>query len=159
MKQNIEYQSTALPEKFPPSEPCSCDRCVSFCKRPGWWTVNEATKAIEAGLAGRMMLEVAPEMNFAVLSPAFRGNEVNYAMQFYSKQGCTFLIADRCELFDTGNQPLECRFCHHDREGEGIACHSALEKDWNSEQGKRLIVRWGNFTGFWQRNGFHLKEK
>jgi len=148
-----------LHKKYPPSEPCSCDRCVSFCKRPGWWTVDEAARAIEAGVADRMMLEVSPEFSLAVLSPAFKGNEGNYAIQLYAEQGCTFLKNNRCELFGTGNQPLECRFCHHDREGEGTACHSAIENDWNREQGKRLVVRWGNHTGFWQRNGFLLKEK
>jgi hypothetical protein len=154
-----DFLPPKLSEKYPPSEPCSCERCVSFCKRPGWWTVDEAEKAMEAGLAGRMMLEVAPELTFAVLSPAFKGNEVNYAMQIYSEQGCTFLKNDRCELFGTGNQPLECRFCHHDRAGEGKLCHADIEIDWNTEKGKRLIVRWGNQTGFWQRNGFVMKEK
>jgi hypothetical protein len=148
-----------LHAKYPPSEPCSCEKCVSFCKRPGWWTVDEAEKAIEAGHAWRMMLEVAPEFKFAVLSPAFKGNEVNYAMQVYAEQGCAFLKNDRCELFGTGNQPLECRFCHHERAGEGQQCHIDIEKDWNTEKGKRLIVRWGNLTGFWQRNGLMMKER
>jgi hypothetical protein len=87
----INPKKASLYEKFPPSEPCSCASCVSFCKRPGWWTVDEAEKAIEAGLAGRMMLEISPEHNFGVLSPAFKGNEANYAMQLYAEQGCTFL--------------------------------------------------------------------
>jgi hypothetical protein len=148
-----------LSEKYPPSAPCSCERCVSFCKRPGWWTVDEAEKAIEAGLGGRMMLEVAPEFTFAVLSPAFKGNEGKYALQLYSGQGCTFLKEERCELFGTGNQPLECRFCHHDREGEGQKCHGDIEMEWNTGKAKRLIVRWGNQTGFWQRSGLIMKEK
>lgn len=80
----------SLAKKYPPSDPCSCDECISFCQRPGWWTVDEAEKAIDAGYANRMMLEVAPEFSFGVLSPAFKGNEVNYAMQLYAKEGCTF---------------------------------------------------------------------
>jgi hypothetical protein len=155
-----EFSSiNALAQKYPPSEPCSCNECVSFCKRPGWWTIEEAEKAIEAGLANRMMLEVAPEFSFGVLSPAFKGNEVNYAMQLFAEQGCTFLKDNRCELFGSGNQPLECRFCHHDRAGQGKDCHRDIENDWNSERGKRLIVRWGNITGYWQRTGFLMKEK
>jgi hypothetical protein len=91
-----------LKEIFPPSEPCSCQVCVNYCRRPGWWSVDEAANAIEAGYAKRMMLEISPGMNFGVLAPAFRGNEVNYAMQLYADQDCTFLADGRCELFGKG---------------------------------------------------------
>lgn len=70
--------------------------------RPGWWTVEEAEKAIERGLSKRMMLEISPELNFGVLSPAFKGNESNYAMQLFSQNGCTFYSHGLCELFGTG---------------------------------------------------------
>jgi hypothetical protein len=148
-----------LQSKYPPSEPCSCDICKSYCSRPGWWTVYEAEHAIEAGYAHRMMLEMAPEGTFSVLSPAFKGNEVNFALEIFSTQGCTFFNDGLCELFGTGHEPLECRFCHHDRPGQGIKCHSDIEKQWNTPEAKRLIVRWGNMTGFWAKNGLIVKEK
>ena len=148
-----------LNELYPPSDPCSCDICRSYCIRPGWWTVEEAEKVIETDFALRMMLEISPEHNFGVLSPAFKGNEVNYALQAFSKNGCTFLKEGLCELFGTGLQPLECRFCHHDRAGEGIKCHSAIEKEWNTPGAKRVIVRWGNRTGFWKQQGLTVVEK
>ena len=31
-----------------------------------------------------------------------------------------------CTLHSTGLLPLECRFCHHSRIGQGIKCHEAL---------------------------------
>ena len=148
-----------LKEKYQPSEPCSCDICRNYCIRPGWWIVEEAKKALTAGLANRMMLELSPEKNFGVLSPAFKGNEGNFALQIFSKNGCTFLINGLCELFGTGLQPLECRFCHHDRKGRGLTCHSDIEKDWNTKYGKSLVVKWGNIIGLWQRLGFILTEK
>jgi hypothetical protein len=148
-----------LRKKYPPSEPCSCDVCRSYCERPGWWTVKEAENAIREGLAGRMMLEISPERDFGVLSPAFRGNEGNYALQDFAKNGCTFLGNELCELFGTGLQPLECRFCHHDRAGQGITCHREIEKEWNTPFAKRVIVRWGNLTGFWERQGLKMVEK
>lgn len=98
-------------------------------------------------------------MNFGVLAPAFRGNEVNYAMQLYADQDCTFLADGRCELFGKGLQPLECRFCHHDRTGLGEKCHHAIELEWNTEKAKRLIVRWGILTGFWLKQGLEVHEK
>ena len=148
-----------LSKKYPPSEPCSCPVCVSYCERPGWWTVEEAANAINAGYANRMMLEISPEKTFAVLSPAFKGGECNYALQIHSKNGCTFFSKGLCELYGTGLQPLECRYCHHTRKGMGQKCHLDIEKDWNTEQGKRLIVKWGNITGFWGRQGLIMVEK
>ncbi len=148
-----------LKVKYPPSDPCSCITCRNYCIRPGWWTVEEAAKAIEAGYSTRMMVEISPERTFAVLSPAFKGNECNYALNILSSEGCTFLKDELCELFGTGYQPLECRFCHHTRKGLGRKCHNDIEKDWNTEKGKRLVVKWGNITGFWQKQGFNLVEK
>jgi hypothetical protein len=141
----------SLAERYPPSEPCACDTCLGYCARPGWWTVDEAARAIEAGYARRMMLEMAPEITFGVLSPAFKGAEVDFATNLHKHRGCTFLTENRCELFGTGVQPLECRFCHHDRPGQGQECHAAIEKDWNSPRGRALISRWGQLTGFWDR--------
>jgi len=132
---------------YQPSEPCSCNKCVSFCIRPGWWTVEEAAKAINAGMANRMMLEVSPGYSFGVLSPAFKGNECAFAYQIFAKQGCTFLKDNRCELFNTGFEPLECRYCHHDRPGLGKKCHHDIEKTWNTAIGKELVVLWTNIIG------------
>lgn len=159
MKGTGEENKKTLLDRYPPSESCSCDICVGYCKRPGWWTVEEAAAAVEAGYATRMMLEISPEHDFGVLSPAFKGNESNYALQEFSDQGCTFLKEGLCELYSSGLVPLECRFCHHTRPGEGVKCHADIEKEWNSEQGKRLIVKWGNITGFWRRQGLVLIER
>lgn len=143
-------QRLSLAEQFPPSQPCSCDVCLQYCRRPGWWTVEEAANAIEAGYARRMMLEVAPELTFGVLSPAFKGNEGGVAVQLFASQGCTFLKDNLCELFGTGLQPLECRYCHHSRRGLGEQCHSAIEKDWYTKEGQALIIQWGKLTGFFE---------
>ncbi len=67
------HMQKTLTERFPQSEPCACEVCVSNCVRPGWWTVAEAEAVIHAGYAGRMMLEMPPDLSFAVLAPAVRG--------------------------------------------------------------------------------------
>ena len=131
-----------LREKFPPSPPCGCAVCRAFCQRPGWWTVNEAQDAIRAGFGARMMLEVSPERTFGVLSPAFAGCEGNFALQEYSRRGCTFLKNGLCELHKTNFMPLECRFCHHARLGAGKVCHAALERDWRTVCGQEAVSRW-----------------
>lgn len=139
-----------LSEQYPPSPPCDCPVCRDYCLRPGWWTVAEADRAISAGYGSRMMLEMAPDRSFAVLSPAFRGCELDFARDLYSGRGCTFLSDGRCELHGTGHQPLECRFCHHDRPGDGKRCHADIERDWNTPAGRALVVMWSRLTGFWR---------
>jgi len=131
-----------LAQRYPSSKPCGCAICLAYCKRPGWWSVEEAAKALDAGLGNRMMLELAPEMTFAVLSPAFKGNEGLMASNIFADMGCTFLMDNKCELHGTGHQPLECRFCHHDRRGLGPRCHHDLEKDWNTPAGQEVVRRW-----------------
>jgi hypothetical protein len=148
-----------LHRRFPPSEPCACVTCLAFCARPGWWTVEEAAAAIKAGYGARMMLEISPERTFGVLSPAFYGCEGNFATQESASRGCNFLKEERCELFGTGCQPLECRFCHHDRPGQGPVCHAALEKDWNSPSGRALVVRWSRRNGLYQLFSVYGLEK
>jgi len=141
----------ALAEKYPPSPPCSCEVCQSYCKRPGWWTVEQAARAVESGYATRMMLEMAPEMTFGVLAPAFKGSETMFAYNEYASRGCTFLVDNKCELHGTEHQPLECRFCHHDRPGMGTRCHADIERDWNSKAGRALVVKWSQLVGFMKR--------
>ena len=115
---------------------------MGYCMRPGWWTVDQAARALDSGYGNRMMLEIAPELTFGVLSPAFKGCEGSIATNQYSKNGCTFLKNERCELFGTGHEPLECRFCHHDRGGQGPGCHADLEKDWKTTVGQVLVKKW-----------------
>ncbi len=140
-----------LAEKYPPSPPCGCEVCLSYCRRPGWWTVAEAERAMEAGYGKRMMLEMAPGFGFGVLSPAFKGCELKFAYNEYASAGCTFLIEDKCELHGTGHQPLECRYCHHDRPGLGPRCHADIEKDWNTPAARALVVKWSRLVGFTKR--------
>jgi len=102
-----------------------------------------------------MMLEMAPERTFGVLSPAFRGNEVDFALQEHAARGCCFLSGDACELHGSGLQPLECRFCHHDRRGQGPRCHADIERDWKTTEGRALVEYWGRLTGFTYRRA-HL---
>ncbi len=152
----ITNRPVSLAEKYTPSEPCSCPVCVHFCMRPGWWTVAEAEKAIDAGYSRRMMLEMAPDRSYGVLSPAFRGCEGDFARDIHAPRGCTFLRDGLCELHGTGHQPLECRVCHHARHGVGKRCHADIGRDWNTPAGKTLVVFWSKLTGFWNKMGFGM---
>lgn len=148
----LEYgKDEAFAQRYPASEPCTCAVCRAYCTRPGWWTVQEAARAILNGLAGRMMLEVAPDFSFGVLSPAFFGCEGHFALQEFARFGCNFYKEGLCELFGTGLVPLECRFCHHTRIGQGAVCHADLEKDWRTAAGQILVRKWMDLTGILDR--------
>jgi hypothetical protein len=98
-----------------------------------------------------MMLELAPDFSFGVVSPAFAGNEGDFALQRHASRGCTFLREGRCQLHGSGLQPLECRHCHHARPGAGPACHAAIERDWATPAGRALVERWAREVGLWER--------
>ena len=93
------------------------------------------------------MLELAPDLSFAVLSPAFKGNEGCFALNAFAGNGCTFFSRGLCELFGRNFQPLECRFCRHDRTGLGSKCHDDIAKEWDTGKGKRLVRRWLDIIG------------
>jgi hypothetical protein len=154
-QEKMDQPEKTLGEKYPPSPACTCDVCRTYCVRPGWWTVREAASAMDAGYAGRMMLEMSPDLSYGVLSPAFKGSEGNFASNECAKNGCNFLARGLCELYKTAFQPLECRFCHHDRAGLGMECHLDLEKDWNTPIGQAVIAHWGAMTGLWERSKAH----
>lgn len=137
----------SLIKRFPPSVGCSCEICKSYCKRPGWWTVDQAAAAVQKGYAYRMMMEVSPALDFAVLSPAFYGCESFIATQEASLNGCNFLKNGLCELHKSGLLPIECAFCHHDRIGQGIICHNAIAEDWKTVKGQKLVLRWQKKVG------------
>ncbi len=139
----------SLYKKYPPSEPCGCEVCLAYCRRPGWWTVEEARKAVAAGLEKRMMLEVSPDRSFGVISPAFYGCEGSFALNEFASRGCNFLKNNLCELHGTPFMPLECRYCHHDRVGMGPQCHAEIEADWLTSTGRQLTARWCRLVGLW----------
>jgi hypothetical protein len=97
-----------------------------------------------------MMLEISPERSFGVLSPAFYGCERGFAIQEFAPRGCNFLKRERCELYGSGLQTLECRFCHHDRPDQGPLCHAALENDWRKPTGQALVECWAREFGLWE---------
>ena len=127
---------------FPPSDGCSCSVCKGYCQRPGWWTIEQAELAISLGYAERMMLEISPDFDFAVLSPAFYGCEGFIATNEGFNNGCNFFKNGLCELHNTEILPLECAFCHHERIGQGKICHEAILTEWKTVKGQTLVKQW-----------------
>lgn len=139
---------------------CTCRECVDACKHyPGWMTPEEADKAINEGLAKRLMLDwfcADKEFNYKkifVLCPASLGYEGKKAPEDigfspllvgYFPGRCTFLKNDRCEIHSSGHKPMHCR--------EGRACVDdgktgygekiKVARLWNTTEGKALLRKW-----------------
>jgi hypothetical protein len=144
-------QAFRLEDYYSPSLPCDCEICRSYCIRPGWWTIEQASIAIDEGYDAKMMLEIAPDFSFAVLSPAFKGCEGQIAVNEFAKNGCIFFSDGLCELHETSFQPLECKVCHHSSPGKGPKIHYELEKQWNTPQGIDVVIKWMKKTELWDK--------
>src|SRR5258708_37691685 len=79
---------------------CSCPKCKAECRRvPGWFTPEEAMRAIKAGMAKR--LTVVHQADVAAVAPACSGMEGHES--HYGEGRCTFLTnAGLCEIHDSG---------------------------------------------------------
>jgi len=144
------------------SRGCTCDKCVSCCTRnPGWMSPEEATAAIKAGYAARMMRDrlypddrYGNDENIYILAPASQGCEgqdapeplclFDYFMG-WCKGRCTFLNAEnRCDIHDSGFKPIQCR--------EALACtpssrtgregNFAVARLWDTPEGRTTLALW-----------------
>jgi Fe-S-cluster containining protein len=124
---------------------CSCKRCKEECRRcPGWFTPEEAVKAIEAGYAPRMSAVVQLHHKtlrpITALAPSVIGSE---GKRYYHRAGrCTFLNhLDRCEIHRSGFKPVECRL--------GFSCRPSTNPNelemfamWDTPEGKSAVEKW-----------------
>lgn len=121
---------------------------------PGWMSPEDAEKAMEAGLAGRMMRDwYVSGGNIDVLAPASIGCEGRDApdmdlgsmLKFliqgsWGKGRCTFLKDGLCELHDSGYKPMQCR--------ESYCCKSEgpsnleMSEMWDTPYGRQMVARW-----------------
>ncbi len=150
---------------------CTCDRCVSACKSyPGWFTPAEASRAIKAGHARKIMrdwLEPSGELGnddkIYVLAGASNGCEGADAPDFADmsmvdiltalfggkkpiKGPCAFLKDKRCTIHDSGFKPKQCR--------ETFGCNPNSGPDnfvmarlWNTKNGRAVIAEWQKAVG------------
>jgi hypothetical protein len=146
---------------------CTCAKCVEACRRmPGWMTVEEAKKAMGAGMGTRLMrdwldpsTELGNEERIYVLCPAAEGREGGDAADvdemfpdnlLMALLGCAAPVAQpcvmltregRCELHTSGFKPRQCR--------EALVCDNRngadkyeMAKEWDTPEGRNLVERW-----------------
>lgn len=131
---------------------CTCSECVEACTRnPGWFGPEDAEKALNAGLASKMMLDYwAGSPNIYVLAPASQGREgtiapemtwhdaINAMFGDWHKGQCVLLKNNRCTIHDSGYKPYQCiNMCNN----------SPMRDMWDSKKGRALIARWRAETG------------
>jgi len=131
----------------------ACQSCREMCSRgyPGRFTPDEASRAIDAGLASRMMLLRYGKTT--MLRPAIIGWEgLSMDEGNLARGQCVFLgAAGGCELHAAGPKPLECRVasCSSMRDatvrradGAYHGAVDAIERAWRGRAGRAVVDRW-----------------
>lgn len=126
---------------------CSCVECCSACKSyPGWMNFEEAKKAIDAGLANKLMLDYyTPDARYGnseniwVLCPAIVGYEGKEAAS-WPEGKCTFFKNKKCTIHSSGFKPQQCRstfICKNEGDDK-----KAFLPTWDTPKAKALIEQW-----------------
>jgi|HubBroStandDraft_4_1064222.scaffolds.fasta_scaffold00019_74 hypothetical protein len=147
-------------------ESCTCKYCVGACEHnPGWMTPEEATCAIDAGYAQRLMadwLEPSAECNnderIIVLCPASIGCEgcagpemeggFMAAFTGWCKGRCTFLKKGLCEIHTTPFKPLQCRetlVCSK-KDNNAASNNYQIARLWQTPEALVAVARWQKIT-------------
>lgn len=137
-------------QKWPATEDCSCDECVGYCERPGWFLPDEVRVAAEyLGLSLREMFERYLVVDWwgggsdidhhvGILAPGKPSETGRVAsIGFVRGEGCVFLNEDgKCSIHAV--KPHECRLAHHVVVHAGNS-HLEIARVWDGEEGRALI--------------------
>ena len=124
---------------------CDCKRCRMMCHAPCCPTPQEADALIDAGYAGRLMLDDLPG-GPTMLKPALKSYERKRAPWGTSSlEGCTFWKKDgKCELHSLALKPRHAQLAHHSLSAEQWeeVC-DLTSATWEDEElVKTLIQKW-----------------
>lgn len=151
---------------------CSCSECVERCRvMPGWMTPAEAGRAIDNGMASKLMLDwftpdsrLGNDHNILVLCPASEGRNGGTAatteelcgdMSFVGMlmggqqvhQPCVMLVKGKCSIHDSGSKPLMCADtygCDPEQGSHKIDIAPA----WDTVEGRAVVTRWKKAVKF-----------
>jgi len=121
---------------------CSCEYCRLACEQvPGWFTPEEASKAIDAGYAPRLSAVVERSTGTVAVIPSIVGVEGKY--DIFRPGRCTFLNKEGlCEIHDTGFKPIECRTGYGCKPSVDYPTLEFINNEWNSNAGVAVIQKW-----------------
>lgn len=136
---------------------CSCVRCTSLCRKaPGWFTPDEARRAIDAGFAEQLMLDywIKHPSNVYILCPATLRHEKTRAantdelygdMSFAeamlaapSKGICVFLDRGLCSIHASGFKPLQCVSAKGCEPNVGLD-NTEMSSHWDNPEAQALV--------------------
>jgi Fe-S-cluster containining protein len=165
------------PVKVRDTTPCQCEKCVKLCTRnPGWFTPDEAQRAIATGLADQLMLDWLDEderydiqHTIWILSPASQNcwgewhskqkapdwddmhdDGVHWILGGQSWKGpCIFLKDNLCRIHNTDFKPLECRSGRYCIDGDADGSeHIAIGKLWDTDAARAIVADWKQKVGY-----------
>jgi hypothetical protein len=147
---------------------CSCSRCVSACEvMPGKLLPAEARRAIDAGMAGSLMLDwydadaaLGNEETVYHLMPAAVGREGGTAADVdelfptivhsltgqFVHQPCTLLVAGKCSIHLSGFKPAQCRALLACEDGV-VMENIEIARAWNNPVAQAIVAEWKRAVG------------
>lgn len=147
---------------------CTCRECTEACeKNPGWFSPEQADKALMAGHAKKMMLDwldpsskLSNDEEIWILAPAARGFEARKAPDMDEMQGgsgpfshlygdppykgrCVFLENGLCSLHDSGFKPTQCCSALHGQQHKGEwKSNYDMARMWNNPEAQKIVAKW-----------------
>jgi hypothetical protein len=155
---------------------CKCEECTENCAwRPGWPSLEEAKKLVEAGYGKELMVDwwggdsFTPDLSrIYLLCPAGKGHAGDDAAEgslsdIFSvgrlpAMPCVMLTPEKlCKLHGSGMKPVECR-CTSCNTPDPDYIHEAAAESWNSPRGAAFVLQWMYDVGYTGRFKTDLQE-
>jgi Fe-S-cluster containining protein len=145
---------------------CTCETCISYCRRPGWFTPEEAQMAIASGYGKLLMLDYwvssGDKEDIFLLCPANPGYERQSApevslltMALYAAVGTSNPLYSGCTMLSTDNRcgihaikPLECKVAHHAFPDASTGLHEEIAMLWDNDAAQLIVNQWRKHYAF-----------
>ncbi len=126
---------------------CDCKSCQNSCQAPCCGTPSDLMNLMEAGYAGRLMLDDWPDGN-VMLKPALKGYEGSYApWETRTVEGCTFWKEGKCELHELKLKPTQGKLYLHSLTEEQLEEIAEFIRDsWEGKESEIALKFWKNLN-------------
>ena len=128
---------------------CSCSKCASACRRPGWFLPSQIAPLAKAlGLTVQELFDKHLAVDWwvdspdvFVLAPRLKGEKGGEMYPPNPEGGCHWFKNGKCAIHSEG-KPYECQQLGHGSGDEMIhAEHSKVADAWRAKKHQRMIER------------------
>jgi len=126
-----------------PENPCTCKKCQTACRRPGWFIPGEIEKvskylkiSVKVLFQTRLVVDWwEDDEPIFVLSPALKEDETGEMASYDPRGGCIFFNNGLCDIHPV--KPYECAMWSCREPDKGY--HESASKMWNNPKAQQQI--------------------